>query len=274
MIEIEPIEVEDRDSLKFIAKNITPAFLNSIRRIILMDVPTIAIEDVIVIENTTAIFDEYIAHRLGLIPLNSEIDDLSMIDECPSCEGQGCNMCTVALTLTQETDLNTEKMVYSRDLDPLDHRIYPIQDEIPIMKMGRDQRLILEAIARFGTGREHAKWQPVGTILYRFMPKIKIQPKAKFNKAVLESCPKKNFKVVGDKVEVNEILNGICRDCIKDGFEENSITVEYDPTTIIFELESTGALIPENIVLKASEIFDKKIDSFVETFQEVIYKED
>ena len=273
MIEIEKIEVDDRDSLKFIIKNTFPAFVNAIRRIILLDVPTIAIEDVIMIENTTAIFDEFIAHRLGLIPLNSEIDDLFYQSECPSCEGKGCNMCTVSLTLTQETDRNHEKMVYSRDLDPLDHRIYPIQDEIPIMKMGRDQRLILEAIARFGTGREHAKWQPVGTLFFKFMPKIKINPKAKFNEKVLKSCPKQNFKVSGKKVEVNNVLDGICDECITNGFEEGDVEVTYDRNTIIFELESTGALIPEKIVLKASEILDKKIDDFIEKFQQVMYEE-
>lgn len=273
MIEIEPIEVEDRDSLKFVIKDTFPAFANALRRIILLDVPTIAIEDVIMIENTTSIFDEFIAHRLGMIPLNSEIDDLYMIDECPSCEGKGCNMCTVSLTLTQETDRNHEKMVYSRDLDPLDHRIYPIQDEIPIMKMGKDQRLILEAIARFGTGREHAKWQPVGTIVFRYMPKIKIKPNAKFDQKVIESCPKQNFRVTKGKVEVNNVLDGICEECVQFGFEEGSIEVEYDRNTLIFELESTGALLPENIVLKASEILDKRIDSFIEEFQRVMYEE-
>ncbi len=268
-IDVTPIEQEERMRLKFIVKNTNPSFMNALRRTVLMDVPTIAIDEIIMIENTTAMFDEYIAHRLGLIPLNSEIEEMNFADQCEGCDGSGCFMCTRTLSITQETDKNYEKTVYSKDLDPRDdRRVYPMVDDVPIMKMGKDQRLMLEAIARLNTGRTHAKFQPVGTITYQYMPKIEINSKVSFEEEIVTTCPKHNFKITDHKLELNDIYNGICQGCVKDLGE--AVNVTYDPHEIIFELESTGALIPEEIILKATHLVEKKLENFIESLQEVM----
>ena len=147
----------ENDRLRFVMDGVEPAFANSLRRIILGYVPTLAIEEITMVENTSPLFDEYIAHRLGLMPLASDQLGLNNQAECDVCEGIGCDACTVTLTLTVETDSNSEMMVYSKELISNNTFVYPVHDEIPIIKMGPDQRLILEAMARMGTGREHAR---------------------------------------------------------------------------------------------------------------------
>ncbi|MDH5646838.1 MAG: DNA-directed RNA polymerase subunit D, partial [Candidatus Heimdallarchaeota archaeon] len=250
--------------------------MNSIRRIILGSVPTIAIDEVIMVENNTAMFDEYIAHRLGLIPLNSDIDDLNFMDACDVCDGVGCNSCTVTLTLTQETDQTSGAIIYSRELLGSDHRIYPVVDEVPIMKMDKDQRLILEAIARFGTGKEHAKWQPVGSIGYQYMPIISIRPGHTFTKDVADSCPRNVFEYDENNQSLNlrNLLDcNLCMECVHSS-EEDSISVEGDSSQIIFMLESTGALPVENIVTTASDLLIDGLQSFIEGFQLALEKAD
>lgn len=255
--------------LRFIVTNTFPAFVNTIRRIILTYVPTIAIEDVIFVENTTALFDEYIAHRLGLIPLNSDVDYLNVQEDCDVCEGAGCNSCTVTLTLTQETDLQTTMTIYSRDLIPSDPNVYPVVDEIPIMKMGPDQRLILEAVARLGTGREHAKWQSVGSVGYQYMPIIEIRPGHKFTREVADACPRRvlEFDEKNQTVNIKDLLScNLCMECV-DTAKDDSILVKGDPSQIIFLVESNGSLPVENIVTKAADILEDMANTFIESFQ-------
>jgi DNA-directed RNA polymerase subunit D len=266
-----PIDGDENYEARFIVKNTFPAFANAIRRIIMLDVPTIAIEEVIMIENTTAIFDEYIAHRLGLIPLSSDVDDLNRIEDC-DCEMNGCNMCTVGLSITQETDRVNSKMVYSRDLEPLDHRIYPIQEEIPIMKMGPDQRLILEAIARFGTGREHSKWIPAGTLGYQYLPVIDIKNDVTFEKDVADACPRNVFDFNDDKLTVKDLYNcNLCQLCVEKANESGGgVKVYGDDKHILFNIVGTGGLYIDQIVVKASEILDSKAEDFLTSLQEAI----
>lgn len=268
-MDVERLETQDENfHALFIVKDTTPAFVNAIRRTILMDVPTIAIDEVAMIENTTPMFDEYIAHRLGFIPLWSDIPDLIRIEDC-DCDMKGCNRCTVALSLTEETDKGNEKMVYSRDLNPLDHRVYPVSDDIPIMKVGPDQRLILEGIARFGTGREHAKWQPTGTLGYQYYPIIEI--KGDLDEAVAESCPRGVLGYENDKVVVKDLLNcNLCQMCVNTTSTNGKITVKGDEHKILFNIKSHGSLYVDKIVIQASEILDDMADNFMLTLQEAV----
>jgi DNA-directed RNA polymerase subunit D len=173
-------------------------FVNSLRRIMLAELPKLAIDDVIIYDNTSALFDEIISHRLGLIPIPTDLQILAFRNEC-KCGGKGCPSCTVRYTLSKEG----EGVVYSGDLQP-EHPSFAITETmIPIVELIKDQRVILEVEAVLGRGRDHAKWQVVLAPRYRMETVIAVDKKRMNDvKAFIEELPKDLVELKGDKLEV------------------------------------------------------------------------
>ena len=154
-MEIEFSSLDDTLA-RFTLAGASPAFANAFRRAMIGEVPTLAIEDVRIYDNTSAFFDEMLAHRLGLIPIKTDLSTYSTQENC-TCGGAGCPGCTVTFTLSVEGP----KTVLSSDLIPQDPKATPVYDNIPIVKLAKGQKLVVEARAVLNTGREHAKWQPI-----------------------------------------------------------------------------------------------------------------
>ncbi|MCS7134823.1 MAG: DNA-directed RNA polymerase subunit D [Candidatus Aenigmarchaeota archaeon] len=147
--------VEKNDyKMKVQIEGINSALAGELRRIMISEIPTMAIEWVDFHANDSILWDEIIAHRLGLIPLTFNPDYFNFRDECV-CEGKGCTRCQVAFALKKTGPV----MVYSGDLKTTDDRVKPVFDKIPIVELMEGQVLELEAYAELGTGRKHAKWQ-------------------------------------------------------------------------------------------------------------------
>ena len=126
-------------------KGIPLQYANALRRICLNGVPIYAIDTVDIIENSSVLADEGITHRLGLIPLKT---DLSRSDESDS---------RIMLTL-DSGDTETGRIVTSAELSSDDKVVKPSSDKIPIVHLAPGQRLKIEAYAKLGKGTEHAKW--------------------------------------------------------------------------------------------------------------------
>jgi len=138
-------------------KGIPLQYANALRRICLNGVPVFAVDTVDIIENSSVLPDEGLAHRLGLIPLKT---DLSRFNEPSKCECQsetGCSNCKVMLVL-DSGDSDVTRTVLSSDLSSEDDTIKPISDKIPIVQLAPGQRIKVECYARLGRGTEHAKW--------------------------------------------------------------------------------------------------------------------
>ena len=120
------------------------SFANALRRVIISEVPVVAIEDVNILKNNSAIYDEMLASRLGLIPIKADPKRY-----------MGEKEFKVAFVLKGEGP----GTLYSRDLQPMDPEIVPAFPDIPIVKIVEGQAVELEAWATVGTAREHAKWQ-------------------------------------------------------------------------------------------------------------------
>ena len=128
-------------------KGIPLQYANALRRICLNGVPIYAIDTVDILVNSSVLADEGIAHRLGLIPLKT---DLSAVQQ----DNEGDKiMFTLDSGETTET-----RTVLSGELKSQDDMVKPISDNIPIVTLAPGQRLQLEAYARLGRGTEHAKW--------------------------------------------------------------------------------------------------------------------
>jgi DNA-directed RNA polymerase subunit D len=141
-------------------KDTNNTIVNSIRRIILDEVPTFAIEDVEVVVNGSPLYDETIAQRLGLVPLKTDLNSYNFKETC-SCGGVGCAMCEVKMVLVQTED----GYVYSGAIKSDDPQIVPIDLEIPITKLFNGAKIELNLKAVLGKGKEHAKWAPAHTYL-------------------------------------------------------------------------------------------------------------
>jgi len=142
------------NTITFTLSGVNGKLVNALRRIIIAGVPTIAVEKVTYYSNSSVLNDEVISHRLGLVPLKTDLKTYTMPSEC-TCKGEGCGKCTLVLTLEAEGP----KTVYSGELNSTDPKVVPVYDKIPIIKLAGNQKIKLEAKANLGIGRDHIKWQ-------------------------------------------------------------------------------------------------------------------
>lgn len=263
MVEIQILEKND-DFMRFIVRGANVPFVNALRRIMLTEVPTMAIDEIVILENSSILHDEILAHRMGFIPLKTDLDSYNLPEGC-ECESElGCNLCRTNLTLEAEA---TDKSVtvYSGDLKSENPDITPVSDKIPIVKLAPGQRLNLEAYARLGKGEDHAKWQPVSMCTYMYLPKVKIDPKRCDACAeCVKVCPEEIFVETDQGIKTqNEIDCTLCMDCVDACPQDPSaIEISWEKDAFIFKIESTGALPVERIVAEALKILDEKLKDF------------
>ncbi len=262
-MEIQILEKTD-DFIRFIVRGISVPYVNALRRIILTEVPAMAIDELVILENSSILNDEILAHRMGLIPLKTNLDTYYLPEEC-KCESEfGCNLCRTNLTLEAEA---TEKTitVYSSDLKSENPEIVPVSDKIPIAKLAPDQKIKFEAYARLGKGKKHAKWQPVSMCNYMHLPEIIIDSdRCDSCSRCVKVCPEGILIKTGDSIKTqNETNCTLCMDCVDSCPKEPSaIEISWDKNAFVFKIESTGALLPERIMIEAVNIFNKKVKDF------------
>ncbi|MBU0614643.1 MAG: DNA-directed RNA polymerase subunit D [Nanoarchaeota archaeon] len=254
-MEIRALE-KSKDKIVFMLKDSTPTFANSLRRAIVGEVPVMAIENAEIRKNSSILYDEIIAHRLGLLPLTTDIKSYNVPEKC-KCEGKGCARCQLGLTLKAKGPA----MVYASEIKSKDTAVKPVYPNMPIVKLLKGQQLELEATAVLGTGRQHAKWSP-GLAFYKQKPEIEIGAVAEPAK-VVESCPVDVFDLKDNKVVVNKEnltkchLCGACED-VSGGKVKVNKTNDF-----IFTVESWGQLEPKVIVQEASKAINEKCDEFI-----------
>lgn len=119
-----------------------------------------AVDEVVILENSSVLYDEILAHRLGLIPLTTDLKGYVLPQDCDCKTSLGCSKCRVLLVL-DAVATDEVKTIYSGDLISEDNLVKPKLSNIPIVKLAVNQKIKLEAYAKLGKGRDHAKWQPV-----------------------------------------------------------------------------------------------------------------
>ncbi|MFC7190457.1 DNA-directed RNA polymerase subunit D [Halocatena marina] len=262
------VQFIDRDERKarFVVHDVTPAFANGIRRALIADVPTLSIDSVRIVENSSVMFDEQIALRLGLVPLTT-----------PAGEFEEGDSVTLAM------DVEGPATAYSGDLVSSDALVQPADKNIPIIELkypetaDSPQRLELEADAVMSRGREHAKNQGGVAVGYRHLQTV---------------------DVVGDRESFEDeptepnILRGIIKESSaehavagNDGVEpangqlvatetfDNDLTNRYPgkevavrdvPNAFVFHVESDGSMSVDELVLAASDTLHDRADELEE----------
>jgi DNA-directed RNA polymerase subunit D len=162
------VEVVEKSNERIVVRfsNIPRQYVNSLRRLAISEVPTLAIDDVVVLENSSVMHDEAVAHRLGLIPLRTDPGRFVMPPDCDCKSTLGCSKCRVLLVLDAEANEKTI-VVTSGELVSEDEMVKPVSKDIPIIVLAPNQKLKFEAYARLGIGKDHAKWQPTSAAVVK-----------------------------------------------------------------------------------------------------------
>ena len=264
--------------LRLRLKDVPLSLLNAVRRACFTDVPVMAIDIVEFFENNTVLYDEIIAHRLGLIPLTSEeaLEKYASPEECRDAP-LGDPKCHVVFRLEVETGPNEYRVVYSGDMESSDRSVKPLHDNIPIVVMAPNQSLRLQAYARLGYGHEHAKWMPVSIAAHKYLPVLHFDLEKSGNceeclkciDSFLPELAKKMRREVRGSIEILEDINtsGLnwcvvkkCGGCAR---------LEYREGDYLLKIETTGALPARTVLLRAIEAIRRKTQKLLEELFEL-----
>ena len=144
--DLSSLDVITKDSEKIALKlkGIPLQYANALRRVCLNGVPVFAIDTVDIIENTSVLPDEGLAHRLGLIPLKTDLTKYNESDKI--------------LLVLDSGESEETRAVLSGELSSEDESVKPVSEKIPIVQLAPGQKIKIECYARLGRGTEHAKW--------------------------------------------------------------------------------------------------------------------
>ncbi|KAI0743907.1 DNA-directed RNA polymerase [Daedaleopsis nitida] len=196
-----------KNSVNFVLQNVDLSFANSFRRVMMADIPTVAIDMVEIEINTTVLPDEFIAHRLGMIPLVSSACDEAMryTRDC-TCDVR-CQYCAIELHLhascgeagrTMDITSNMLEVVpvnkngyessgfevddggeeLAKRPDNFGHPVGKDDPDVPpilICKIRKGQELKVRCIAKKGLAKEHAKWSPCAAMSFEYDPYNKLR---------------------------------------------------------------------------------------------------
>lgn len=251
---------------RIVVSDASPQLVNSLRRVLISDVPKMAIhnvefhlgpimgEDGKEFESVTPLFDEMIAHRLGLVPLPTYLDEFNFRAEC-TCKGEGCPSCTVMYSLNKKGP----STVYSGDLEPLGSDKFRVKDEfIPIVKLGPNQAILVYATAELGTGKQHAKFQAVQAPGYRYYPNINFNyDRLDVDKFDVGCCPVRILEKKDGKIAVTDVEKcTLCKACV-DAAPKGAVTVTGDDTRFVFQFETDSSVSASAALSKAAELLEK-----------------
>ncbi|KAH8687626.1 DNA-directed RNA polymerase [Tricladium varicosporioides] len=249
-------------NVDFFLEQVDLSFANSLRRVVLAEVPTMAIDLVEIEANTSVLADEFISHRLGLIPLNSKnVDDVAYSRECDNCDNY-CDQCSVTLTLHARCTGDEIMRVYARDLvvDPSRPNQWVGNPVITdpeglgtvICKLRKGQELRMKCIAKKGIAKEHAKWAPVAAVAFEYDPWNKLKhTDLWYEEDPAKEWPKSKYADLEEPPQESEPFNF---DAVPDRF--------------YFEVESIGNLEPDAVVQQGIKVLQQKLAAVIQDLTE------
>jgi DNA-directed RNA polymerase subunit D len=249
----------DEETIRFLVEGVDVAFANSLRRTMVAEVPMMAVEDIFYFDNSSLVPDEVLAHRVGLVPLKTNLESYVLPEEC-DCEAElGCPKCRAVLTMDVEAGDDTVT-VYSGDLIPEDQSIAPVSKRIPLAKLAPGQAIKFEAYAQLGQGKAHAKWSPVSMCVYQNVALVEVEDEAAV-KECLDACGGGVATIDGGRLKIIDVQGfGKCRRC-RELVSHDEIMRGLKQDGFLFTVESNGGLPPERIVKEAVRILKQKLSA-------------
>lgn len=230
-----------QEELIFVTE-INESLANAIRRSTL-EIPILAIDEMEFYKNDSVLYDEVLALRFGLLPLEQE--KLKLREEC-DCKGNGCNKCSIQLKLKA----SGPGMVYAKELKG---GVKPVYPEMPIVYLAESQELELIAFAKLGKGIEHTKYSP-GLVYYRHVPEIVGNKK---DPEVIKRYPTGILKF--ENGEVTFVNKYMCDYYDSDNNQDFKIVPGKE---LVFCIESWKQITPKEILLKSIKSLRNNLDEF------------
>lgn len=256
------------DFLKVLVEDTEPAYINALRRVLIADVPKMAIEDVEFhlgpiraedgkeYESVAPLFDEMIAHRLGLVPIPTDLGLYNRREDCPTCHGEGCPSCTIIYSLNKRGP----GIVTSADMEPIgDTKLRPKDQGIPIVQLAEGQAILIYATAQLGTGKDHAKWQPTHGVGYAYLPTLKAGTKVV--DPLDPAVPFCSAHMLTTSLEEETVeLSDDCGLCAKfrEAYKVDAVKVSSDPTKFVLQFETDGSISAKDVLLKGLDILAER----------------
>ena len=229
--DVEFVEREDREA-RFLVRGVTPAFANGIRRAMVADVPTMAIDTVRFVENSSVMFDEQLALRMGLVPLTTPpVGEFAEDD-----------------TVTLSIDVEGPATAYSGDIVSSDDLVQPADENVPIIELKDGQRLEAEADAVIDRGKDHAKHQGGVAVGYRHLQRVEVEgdlpefeeQESRIIRGVIEDD--------GELVSTSEFDHDL-----SNRYPGKEVRVEDVPNAFVFHVETDGSFPIEELVTRAAD---------------------
>lgn len=255
---IKILEKSER-RIRFVLERSSPAFANALRRIMKSEIPVMAVEFVDFEENTSGMFDELVAHRLGLIPLTFDLEAYNLKGEC-KCGGKGCSRCEVVLVLDKQGPCT----VKSGDLKSTDESVQPVDKNMPVIELLENQKLRLEATAQLGLGTEHIKWQAANAG-YQYAPSVRVSGA---DAKIADVCPTHVFEKKDGKVRV--VAEDRCVLCMRCVEVSEGVTVTADDTSFIFDVESVSGLDAKDVLYRSLDALEGRAEDFSESVKKAL----
>ncbi|CCH61712.1 hypothetical protein TBLA_0F01700 [Henningerozyma blattae CBS 6284] len=282
--DIKISNLDERDAT-FDLINIDTSIANAFRRIMMAEVPAVAAEHVYFLNNTSVIQDEVLAHRIGLVPLKVDPDMLTWVDQTLPEEERFTDENTIVLSLnvkctkndkapkdcTDPKILYNNAHVYARDLkfEPQGKQVetfancpvVPTDPDILLAKLRPGQEISLRAHCILGIGSDHAKFSPVATASYRLLPHINItEPIRGKDAEKFQKCFTPGVIGIkdGEAYVKDARMDTVSREVFRHQEFADKVKLGRVRDHFVFNVESTGAMPPEEIFFKSVRILKNK----------------
>ena len=273
--------------MEFEVEGISCSIANALRRVMIAEVPTMAIEHVFIVNNTSIIQDEVLAHRLGMIPLrvdprqfefkkkaDPKTDRNTVVMKMDvTCQGDGKVFSDSLVWLSTGSEMPEDTGLTDFEGDQsswIGEPVGVVHDDILVAKLRSKQCIKLECHCVKGVGEEHAKWSPVATAWYKLYPEVVLLRKASESEAevLCGELPGLVYEEEGvlrvdDAIEHPKLLEKVRRMSGEDEYKD-LIQLRKRKDKFLFTIESTGAYKPHEIWKEAVDRLQSKCDKVLE----------